>query len=866
MEKIDINAEWEMRIIGQPACEYIKAQVPGSVMSDLLRAGKMEDPYYRDNEDAALNLMRNDFEYRTVFDMGGGADDADEVLLRAEGLDTIASVTLNGVHLGDPDNMHRVWEYEVKKYLKEKDNELVIVFKSPVEYIAQQFEQDPGILGTGDAMRGFPKIRKAHYMFGWDWGPRLPDAGIWKELSFYKVKSARFNKVYIRQDFNDDMSEVKLGVNVSVSPAAPGKTQDTGESAAPAGTDKTACALSCPEGKDLQVVVTVMGPEYASGSQSEKKSEPCVVGRASVTIAKEALNSDTPACVLIDVKNPELWWPNGLGRQPLYRVVTELVADGVTVDTDEKRIGMRKMQVSTARDEYGSEFAHVVNGVKFFAMGADYIPEDNILPRMNGERTYKLLKDCIRANFNCIRVWGGGIYPSDEFYDACDELGLVVWQDFMFACANYRLTAAFEESVREEIVCQVRRLAHHASLGLWCGNNEMELFAGLGEWGADDAIRRDYLKMYEDIFPAVIKKEDPDRFYWPASPSCGGGFDDPNCPDRGDTHYWEVWHGNKPFTEYRKFYFRYLSEFGFQSFPSMKTIETFTLPGDRNVFSYIMEKHQRNASANGKIMNYMEQTFLYPSDFDTFVYASQLMQAEAIRYGVEHFRRNRGRCMGTVYWQLNDCWPVASWSSIDYYGRWKALHYYAKRFFAPVMISCEEEGLVGRSSNVNEEPFEVKKSIRLCVANESLRETSGIVCWELRHADGSCKEKGTQEITVSPLSSQWLTKVELPEASVYDNYVSYRYTENGQTVSEGTVLFCAPKHFRFIDPGLKVRVIGNEIEVSASAYAKGVEIGNENDDLILSDNFFDLNADTKRVSVIEGNPEGIKVRSVFDIR
>ncbi|MCR5234348.1 MAG: glycoside hydrolase family 2 protein, partial [Lachnospiraceae bacterium] len=368
------------------------------------------------------------------------------------------------------------------------------------------------------------------------------------------------------------------------------------------------------------------------------------------------------------------------------------------------------------------------------------------------------------------------------------------------------------------------------------------------------------------LFPRLLETEDPDRFYWPASPSSGGAFDEPNDENRGDVHYWDVWHGNKPFTEYRKFHFRYLSEFGFQSFPSIRTVESFTLPEDRNVFSYVMEKHQRNAAANGKIMNYMEQTFLYPNDLDTLIYASQLLQGEAIRYGVEHFRRNRGRCMGAVYWQLNDCWPVASWSSIDYFGRWKALHYYAKRFFAPLMISCEEEGLLSQTMNTNSEPFPVKKSIRLSVANESMSARNVTVEWQLRNNDGSVISEESQDLTVDALTSVWLDRKELNEASLYENYVSYQMFENGEEISGGTVLFCAPKHFRFVDPKLSVRIEGDEIVVSAEHYAKSIEIRNENDDLILSDNFFDLNGGEKRVKVLKGNADKIEVRSVYSIR
>lgn len=819
MKQIDTEQKWKMRII--PNEDYVDATVPGSVYNDLLNAGVIEDPYWRDNEDAALALMNNEFEYIGKINLNDNeVKDADEVVLRFEGLDTLADIELNGILLGKADNMHRTWDYSVKDLLKLGENELRVVFHSPVKYIKEQYEQDPAILGTEDAMRGFPKIRKGHYMFGWDWGPRLPDAGIWKKVSFLKVEKAQLKRVYIRQAFNEDLSSVKISVEASIMYA-----NDTREIKADELTKS---------GEHIEV--TIYDPD------------------------NNVIGSDV-------IESPRLWWPNGLGEQPLYTVVTKLVNnDGTVCDTVSKRIGIRQLEQSTCKDEFGAEFAHVVNKVKFFAMGADYIPEDNILPKTSYERTRNLLMQCKEAHFNCIRVWGGGLYPSDDFYDICDELGLVVWQDFMFACANYRLTRDFENSIMAELKDQIRRLSHHASLGIWCGNNEMEMFVDQGEWGAKNEIKSDYVKMYEYLFPRLLEEEDPDRFYWPASPSSGGGFDYPNDPDRGDVHYWDVWHGNKPFTEYRKFYFRYLSEFGFQSFPSMKTIESFTEPEDRNVFSYVCEKHQRNASANGKIMNYMEQTFLYPNSMDMLVYASQLLQAEAIRYGVEHFRRNRGRCMGTVYWQLNDCWPVASWSSIDYFGRWKALHYYAKRFFAPLMISCEEEGLLSQKMNVNAEKFDVEKSIRLNVANESLKDRLVTVKWQLRNANGQIIKEENEEVRVQALSAIWLDKKTLDEADLYENYVSYQLYENDEIVSEGTVLFCAPKHFKFKDPSLEISCENDEITVSAKCYAKSVEIRNDNDDLILSDNYFDLNASQKKVKILKGSPSNLQVRSVFSIR
>lgn len=849
MKKIELNENWKMRIAGEDS--FFSATVPGSVYQDLLDQGRMEDPYFRDNEDRALEIMKQDFEYRRFFDVDNAQlAGADEVLLRFHGLDTIADITLNGTFLKQVDNMHRTWDFSVKHLLKEKENELVIYFHSPVLYIAEQFEKDPAILGTEDAMKGFPKIRKGHYMFGWDWGPRLPDAGIWKPVELLFVEKARLTRVYIRQNWKPDLSEVKLCVETKIAETASFRKTVNAVRDADCAEERELDAVE--ESKTYGLKITVTDP------QGEK------------------LYERVDAAMPLVIETPQLWWPNGYGSQPLYTVVVELTdAEGETVyDSVVKRIGLRTMTMHTEKNAYGNAFAHLVNGVEIFAMGADYIPEDNILHRMNSARTRDLLLQCKAANFNCIRVWGGGLYPDDSFFDICDELGLMVWQDFMFACANYRLTEDFEENIMAELKDQIRRLAHHASLGLWCGNNEMEMFVDQGEWGAKNEIKSDYVKIYEYLFPKLLKKEDPDHFYWPASPSTGGGFDFPNDPDRGDVHYWEVWHGNKPFTEYRKFYFRYLSEFGFQSFPSIKTVETFTLPQDRNVFSYVMEKHQRNAAANGKIMNYMEQTFLYPNSLDTLIYASQLLQAEAIRYGVEHFRRNRGRCMGTVYWQLNDCWPVASWSSIDYYGRWKALHYYAKRFFAPVLLSCEEEGLLNQTMNVNAEPFPVKKSIRLNVTNETMQEKQAVVKWQLRNPDAEVLCEQACKVTVPPLSAVWLDRVNLEQAVLYANYVSYQLFEDNSeeadkqngVVSEGTVLFCPPKHFRFADPQLHVRIEGDEIVVSASAYAKSVEIQNDNDDLILSDNFFDLSGGEKRVKVLKGKADGIQVRSVYDIR
>ena len=816
---------WKLYIDGQG--EAIPAEVPGSVYHDLLRAGKMEDPFYRDNELKALALMDHDFTYVTEFEVAEQLRACEEVLLRFDGIDTVADIFLNDNRVASVCNMHRTFEYPVKALLREGMNELRVALHSPTRYIQEAYE-NRFIDGSSDAMRGFSYLRKAHCMFGWDWGPRLPDAGIWRAVSLVGYDTARLDGVYVTQEH--ECGKVRLKLRVDVDKIGEERVCSFGkeEDAAKLTGLSWRAAITDPDGRRLEVPT--------DGGE-------------------------------LTIEEPKLWWPSGYGEQPLYGVEVELLKDGAVLDTWNRRIGLRTITVHIERDAYGECFEHEINGVRIFAMGADYIPEDNILPRVTPERTRELLLQAKNANFNCIRVWGGGYYPGDEFWDICDELGLIVWEDFMFACAVYYLSEEFEENITAEFIDNVKRIRHHACLALWCGNNEMESFVESGLWVSRQQERADYIKMYEYIIPKVLKKYDPNTFYWPSSPSSGGSFDNPNDPNRGDTHYWDVWHGNKPFTEYRKFFFRYVSEFGFQSFPLMKTVESFTEPEDRNIFSYVMEKHQRNSAANGKIMNYLEQTYLYPSSFDTALYASQLLQAEALRYGVEHFRRNRGRCMGTIIWQLNDCWPVASWATIDYDGRWKAAHYFAKRFFAPVLLSCEEEGILTQDTNPNAQPYEVKKSIRLNVANETLQEKHLQVEWKLRDNEGRVLRGDSAELTVSALSAVWLDQQDCADASLYENYVSYECRdEAGECVSSGTVLFCPPKQFRFREPGLTVKVEGDSLLVTARGFAKAVEIQNEAQDMLLSDNYFDLNTETRRVKILKGEPAGLKVRSVFDIR
>lgn len=831
MRVLQLDGVWQMRVIHNHkektsllekngyniSEEFMEAKVPGSVLTTLYEQKKIPDPYYRDNEWMIKELMEDSsFEYVLDFDGSDAMMNTDAKYLRFEGVDTLARVFLNEMPLGTMDNMHRIWEFDIDGILRMGNNTLRVVISSACDYI-KEAQKECFTGGVSEAMEGYPHLRKAHCSFGWDWAPRIPDAGIFRSVSVVAVVDCYIEDVAIHQTHS--AGKVTLDFDVRIKNARQNRRR--GES-------------------DWQYDIEVIDPD-----------------------GKRVMPGPTGAVV---IKNPQLWWPNGYGSQPLYTVKISLIKmDGALLDEKVKRIGLRTMELEQLKDEWGESFAHRVNGISIFAMGATYVPQDCLLGRVNEQRTRKLLEDCVAANYNTVRVWGGGYYPDDYFYDICDELGLLVWQDLMFSCASYELTPDFQENISAEVTDIIRRIRHHACLALWCGNNELEDQVMNKVWKPSCKQVSDYVILFEHMIPELVKKLDPDGVYWASSPSSGGNFDEPNDENRGDAHYWDVWHGTKNMFSFRDYYFRYLSEFGFQSFPGYNTICSFTEEGDRNVFSRVMEMHQRNANANAKIVKYMCDTYLYPLSLPDLVYASQLLQAETIRCGVEHYRRNRGRCMGTLVWQLNDIWPTASWSSIDYYGRWKALHYIEKRAFTPVLISCEE---IGETTNhpVCTVPVEkLEKSVRLNISNEKMDEVAGKVRWSLRNADGSVIKQAEIQVKVPALSSVWFDKIDFSDCDELSTYFSYEMEVDGKIVSGGSVLFTPPKHFHFENPQLSYRIENGRVIVRAEKFAKNVMIEPKNGEILLEDNYFDMNPGEKTIGIIKGDASELVLKSVYDI-
>lgn len=808
MQTCTLNGTWQLSA-GHRSLESVDMQIPGTVLSGLLAAGKIKDPFYRTNEDATRALFWKDYVFTRTFDVDEELLAQQHIVLVCEGLDTLAEISINGTFLAKTDNMHRTWKFQAKKLLHPGKNEIQIVFRSVLRFIedySYEAHKKINYIPCG-SMKGNQLLRKAHSMFGWDWGPQTIDAGIFRDIYLQGYSHARIEDIRIHQQHAKNVS---VQTSITLSESVPGQ--------------KLCVELS------------------EDGADKPLQTKLCKT------------NADGVAAVDFVIENPKLWWPNDYGDQPLYIVRTTLLdEDGTSLESITRRIGLRTLTISQEKDEWGNEFAFCVNGVKIFTRGGNYIPDDCLYTRITEKKLDYILESCRRAHFNCVRVWGGGYYPSDAFYDLCDEKGLIVWQDLMYACNVYDVTDAFAENCRQETYDNVRRLRHHASLGLWCGNNEIE--SAWDHWGdfqkETPYLRADYIRLFEEVLPKAVQEADGETFYWHSSPSSGGCFDNPDDANRGDTHYWDVWHGQKPFTDYRKYFFRFCSEFGFQSFPCAKTVNSFTLEDDRNIFSRVMESHQKNDAANGKMLYYLSENLRYPKDLTHLLYASQVLQGMAIKYGVDHWRRNRGRCMGTLYWQINDDWPAPSWSSIDYFGRWKALHYMAQKFYAPhaVSMTLEDHRCHVYFSNESFETTEYSLTL-------SIRDLSGNVL-ETYETKGNSPAFSAIETAVVDICS-W-------EDQKDDIFLEAVIHTKDQKVLKDVETLVPYKYLNLKNP-----VISTEAEetndafilhISSDCFAPFVALDFDDADVIFSDNFFHLTDKTvqdiivKKEDILQGHFE-----------
>ena len=753
-------------------------QVPGSVYADLLKDHMIPDPFDQDNEYQVREIMRHEFIYERDFEI---QETFGNSFLVCEGLDTLTSIFLNDQLIQQTDNMHRTYQIHVSNHLKLGQNHLKVIIHSPIEYMEKKDQERPyPLYQSRDAMKGYIHLRKGSSMMGWDWGPQLPDGGIWRDIYLETNVLERINDVAFVQEHLDT---TRLYVHVQTKRFT------------------------------LQQSLVKLKITNPFGSVIHESFKP----------TKESLTWQ------VEITNPSLWYPVGYGEQPLYLVEVSLQVDQDIIHQQVKRIGLRSLSLKREPDHFGESFTFVVNGVEIFARGANYIPEDNLLPRTSKEKTRRLLTLAKDANHNMIRVWGGGIYPNDEFYEICDELGLLVWQDLMFACSVYDMNdVAWIETMKQEVIDNLKRIRHHASLVLICGNNENE--TAIEHWNvpSKELSKAFYIQHYDTILKPLVQSLVPQIPYWLSSPSSGKEFfQDSNSDHFGDMHYWGVWHNNEPITYYRHYFPRFMSEFGIQSFPHIKTVRSFARLEDENIFSYIMEVHQKNNTANDKILNYIGKMFRYPKDFESLLYVSQLIQAEGIRYGVEHWRRNRNLCMGAIYWQLNDCYPVASWSSIDYFHRLKALYYHSKHFFDQCLLSIEED--------------QEKKQAKVVLANENTFLMEGLFEALWMDFEGNILESSKEIVRVPSQSVVTLLEKTYPisKKEAMDKVLLVRFYTEEKTY-ENQVSFVPDKHLQLRKGRISIHVENNTISLQSDTYQKYVEVSHHEEDLIFSDNYFHL--------------------------
>ncbi|WP_145410668.1 beta-mannosidase [Paenibacillus xylanexedens] len=789
--------------------EWLPAQVPGCVHTDLLKLGKIPDPFYGTNEKEVQWIDKKDWEYQTKFDVQEKLFAQEHLELVFDGLDTYADVYVNDQHVLSADNMFRVWNVDVKAVVKAQDNVLRIRFRSPIQEDLPKLEKlgyalpaanDQSDVGELGDKKVSIFARKAPYHYGWDWGPRFVTSGIWREARLEGWSEVRINDVYIQQqDVSASVASLTAVIEIDADHAG-----------------------------DTVIRISTHGQ----------------VWEQAVTLKSGLQTVEVP----VTIEQPKLWWSRGLGEAHLYSFVTEVLAGERVLAESTVKTGIRSIRLVRHKDEVGASFYFELNGVAVFAKGANHIPNDSFITEITAERYRHEIVSAAESNMNMLRVWGGGIYEEDVFYDLCDEYGLLVWQDFMFACSMYPGDEAFLNSVRHEAIDNVKRLRNHPSIALWCGNNEIDSawahFNENGGWGwkkdfnteQRESIWADYKAVFHDLLPEVVEAYAPGIDYWPSSPLVSLSDDEKQhahpSTSEGDIHYWGVWHSVEPFENYNVHVGRFMSEYGFQSFPEYKSVRTYAEEEDLALESEVMLAHQKNGAGNRLIKQYMDMYMHEPKDFPSFLYMSQVLQAEAMKTAIEAHRRRKPYCMGTLYWQMNDCWPVASWAGMDYLGRWKALQYYAKRSFSDVLISVD--GTKEATTDIY-------------LISDQLKAVKGTLQLRLIGFDGTVHREEEHEVTLAPNSGQQvlsLNQVEwLQELSPATTLLRLDLKQEGQADIVQEHYFAPSK-----DIGLKPAQIQlKEVKENDTVYlvlesdvlAKQVWISSEAEG-VFSDNFFDL--------------------------
>lgn len=798
----DLSREnWMLKTGNDLHFKFYPAKVPGTVHTDLLANKIISDPFFGENEKQLQWIEKNDWLYTMDFNVSKAELANENCILQFDGLDTYAEVSLNGTKIITADNMFRIWKADVKKLLKVGKNMLHVQFHSASEKGKELAKKLPYTL-PGDE-----KIftRKAQYHYGWDWGPRFVTTGIWK-----KVTLRFWNKALITH----------LKCN----------------------------QLSAEKG-EIQFVAEIQ-------STIQGKFQLKINDKAKVIDLKKGKNRIVSAYT---IENPKLWWPNDLGEAHLYPFEITLAHKLNSLSSQKLNVGLRTIELIQEKDTIGTSFYFKVNGIPVFMKGANYIPPDSFLPRITDSVYKNTVKNAVAANMNMLRVWGGGVYPDDTFYDECDKNGILVWQDFMFACAMYPGDKAFLENVKSEIIDNVSRLQNHPSIALWCGNNEID--EGWHNWGwqkqygyskeQEAAIWNDYKALFHELIPQTLSNllAPNENRYWPSSPSIGWGKKESLLS--GDSHYWGVWWGMEPFEVYEKKVGRFMSEYGFQGMPNLETFKSFANNEDMNLDSDAVKNHQKHASGYQTINEYMARDYKVPAKFEDYIYVSQLLQADGMKTAIEAHRRAKPNCMGTLFWQLNDCWPVTSWSSVDYYGRWKALQYQVKRSFEPILVSISENEVNYEITLVSDEPNPYNVTLEI----------------ELLDFFGKQLEK--DEVVFERQGNSSIVLAALPK----ENYKGKKMNEllfsvtatfqGGKTVNR-LYYFVKPKELQLPKPNIKITKIDElTYEVSSDVLAKNVFLYSETE-TFFSDNYFDiLPNQTVRITLSKAI-ENIQAKSLFD--